>query len=70
MFCTVSVEFFRDKLWAIIHSDGLRRATRQRDLRHRVNHLLALVALVDVDRQRLAGERIDDRQHLLPPAVE
>ena len=34
------------------------------------DHLLALDALVDINRQRLACERIDDGQRLQPPTIE
>ncbi|EMD81615.1 hypothetical protein HNQ87_003019 [Pacificimonas flava] len=40
------------------------------DPRHRPGDLFALDALVDVDRQRFAGERIDDRQRPQAPPVE
>ena len=57
-----AVERLRDELWPIVHANGLGRAADRRDPCHRLDHLLALDPLVDVDRQRFAGEGVDDRQ--------
>jgi hypothetical protein len=54
-----AVERLRDELGAIIHPDALGRTAGGRDPRHSVDNLLALDALVDIDRQRLAGVGID-----------
>ena len=54
-----AVERLSDELWSIIDPDRLGRAAHERQPRHHRNDLLASNALVDFDRQRLAGEGVD-----------
>ena len=53
---------FDMELGAIVHPDGAGRPARQRDQRHRRDHLLALDALIDVDRQCRTGEQQQQRR--------
>ena len=57
-----AIKRLRDKLRPIVDPDRAGRPARRRDPGRCLDDLLALDALVDVDRQRLACERIDHRQ--------
>ena len=65
-----AVERLRDELRAVVDTDGLGSTTPYRDPPHGVDDLLALDALIDLDRQGLAGVGIDDGQRTQASPVE
>src|SRR5215203_1494583 len=56
------IERLRDELETIIHPDGVRCSACSRDPGHRIDHLLTVNPLVDLDRQSFTRVSIDDRQ--------
>jgi hypothetical protein len=65
-----AVQNLRDELRAVVHPNGTRGPTDGRDPRHRLDSLLSLDTLSDVDHQCFAGEVINHCQRAEPTTIE